>query len=122
MPDMTTFTQPPVPKTTTARIDEARRATASLPLALPAPGSLAGRTVVMSGGSRGIGREIALAAAWLGANVAMLAKTAEPDPRIPGTIFSAAAAAAVGRPGARRCRSSVTCGTTRTSPGWSNRR
>jgi citronellol/citronellal dehydrogenase len=92
MPDMTSFTQPPTPTTTTPHIGELRRATADLPLALPAPGALAGRTVVMSGGSRGIGLEIALAAARLGANVAMLAKTAEPDPRIPGTIFSAAAA------------------------------
>ncbi|WP_366916667.1 SDR family NAD(P)-dependent oxidoreductase [Corynebacterium variabile] len=44
----------------------------------------------MSGGSRGIGREIALAAARPGASVAMLAKTTEPDLRIPGTILSAA--------------------------------
>lgn len=44
----------------------------------------------MSGGARGIGREIALAAARPGASVAMLAKTAEPDLRIPGMIFSAA--------------------------------
>lgn len=92
MPDMSSFVQPSTPSTTTARIDAARRATADLPLATPAPGSLAGRTLVMSGGSRGIGLEIALAVARLGANVALLAKTAEPDPRIPGTIFSAAAA------------------------------
>lgn len=54
--------------------------------------SLAGRTMVMSGGSRGIGLAIALAAARRGANVALLAKTAAPDPRLPGTIHTAARA------------------------------
>ncbi len=92
MPEMTTFTSPATPTTTTAHIDDLRARTADLPFALPTPGALAGRTLVMSGGSRGIGLEIALAAARLGANVAMLAKTAEPDPRIPGTIYSAAVA------------------------------
>jgi citronellol/citronellal dehydrogenase len=53
--------------------------------------SLAGRTILMSGGSRGIGLAIALRAARDGANVALLAKTAEPDPRLPGTIHTAAA-------------------------------
>lgn len=52
--------------------------------------SLAGRTMVMSGGSRGIGLATALAAARQGANIALLAKTAETDPRLPGTIYSAA--------------------------------
>lgn len=54
--------------------------------------SLAGRTMIMSGGSRGIGEAIAVAAARAGANVAMIAKTAEPHPRLPGTIYTAAAA------------------------------
>ena len=45
--------------------------------------SLAGRTLVISGGSRGIGLAIALRAARDGANVALLAKTAEPHPRAP---------------------------------------
>ena len=45
----------------------------------------------MSGGSRGIGLAIGLAAAELGANVALLAKTAVADPRLPGTIHTAAA-------------------------------
>jgi citronellol/citronellal dehydrogenase len=53
--------------------------------------SLAGRTVLMSGGSRGIGLAIAVAAARQGANVALLAKTDVPDPRLPGTIHTAAA-------------------------------
>jgi citronellol/citronellal dehydrogenase len=51
---------------------------------------LAGKTIMMSGGSRGIGLAIALRAARDGANVALLAKTAEPHPRLTGTIFTAA--------------------------------
>ncbi len=53
---------------------------------------LSGRTVVMSGGSRGIGEAIAVAAAAQGANVALLAKSDEPHPKLPGTIYTAAAA------------------------------
>ncbi len=52
--------------------------------------SLAGRTILMSGGSRGIGLAIALRAARDGANVAMLAKTDQPHPRLEGTIHTAA--------------------------------
>ncbi len=52
---------------------------------------LKGRTILMSGGSRGIGLAIALRAARDGANVALLAKTAEPHPRLEGTIHTAAA-------------------------------
>lgn len=52
--------------------------------------SLAGRTILMSGGSRGIGLAIALRAARDGANVALLAKTAEPHPKLEGTIYTAA--------------------------------
>ena len=44
----------------------------------------------MSGGSRGIGLAIAKAAAAMGANVAIAAKTAEPHPKLPGTVFTAA--------------------------------
>ena len=54
-------------------------------------GSLAGRTLLMSGGSRGIGLAIALRAAQDGANIALMAKTDQPDPRLPGTIHTAAA-------------------------------
>ncbi|HEX8156071.1 MAG TPA: NAD(P)-dependent oxidoreductase [Solirubrobacteraceae bacterium] len=53
-------------------------------------GDLDGRTIVMSGGSRGIGLAIALRAAQDGANVALIAKTAEPHPRLKGTVFTAA--------------------------------
>ena len=54
-------------------------------------GTLAGKTIVMSGGSRGIGLAIALRAAADGANVTLIAKTDKPDPRLPGTIHTAAA-------------------------------
>lgn len=50
-----------------------------------------GQTVIMSGGSRGIGLAIALRLAADGANVALIAKTAEPHPKLEGTIFTAAA-------------------------------
>lgn len=50
---------------------------------------MAGRTVLMSGGSRGIGLAIAVRAARDGANVAILAKTDQPDPRLPGTVHTA---------------------------------
>jgi citronellol/citronellal dehydrogenase len=52
--------------------------------------SLSGTTLIMSGGSRGIGLAIALRAARDGANVALLAKTAEPHPKLEGTVFTAA--------------------------------
>jgi citronellol/citronellal dehydrogenase len=52
--------------------------------------SLAGKTLFISGASRGIGLAIALRAARDGANVAIAAKTAEPHPRLPGTIYTAA--------------------------------
>lgn len=52
--------------------------------------SLAGRTILMSGGSRGIGLAIALRAAADGANVAILAKTDQPHPKLEGTIHTAA--------------------------------
>jgi citronellol/citronellal dehydrogenase len=54
--------------------------------------SLAGKTIIMSGGSRGIGEAIAVRAAADGANVAIIAKTAEPHPKLPGTIYTAAEA------------------------------
>jgi citronellol/citronellal dehydrogenase len=53
---------------------------------------LRGRTILMSGGSRGIGLAIAIRAARDGANVAVVAKTAEPHPKLEGTIYTAAAA------------------------------
>ena len=52
--------------------------------------SLDGRVIFMSGGSRGIGLAIATRAARDGAKVALIAKTAQPHPNLPGTIFTAA--------------------------------
>lgn len=54
--------------------------------------SLAGRTLFITGGSRGIGLAIALRAARDGANIAIAAKTTEPHPKLEGTIHSAAEA------------------------------
>lgn len=51
---------------------------------------LKGKTLFITGGSRGIGLAIALRAARDGANVTIAAKTAEPHPKLPGTIYSAA--------------------------------
>jgi citronellol/citronellal dehydrogenase len=55
-------------------------------------GALDGRTVFMSGGSRGIGLAIAERLAGEGANVAIMAKTDKPHPKLPGTIHTAAEA------------------------------
>jgi citronellol/citronellal dehydrogenase len=52
--------------------------------------SLAGKTLFITGASRGIGLAIALRAARDGANIAIAAKTAEPHPKLPGTIHTAA--------------------------------
>lgn len=62
--------------------------------------SLEGKTVFITGASRGIGKAIGLRAARDGANVAIIAKTAKPHPSLPGTIYTAAdeMAAAGGRP------------------------
>jgi NAD(P)-dependent dehydrogenase (short-subunit alcohol dehydrogenase family) len=54
--------------------------------------TLKDKTLFISGGSRGIGLEIALRVASDGANVALIAKTGEPHPRLPGTVFTAAEA------------------------------
>ena len=58
----------------------------------PTAAPLAGTTIIMSGGSRGIGLAIALRAARDGANLAIIAKTTEPHPKLEGTIHTAAAA------------------------------
>ena len=52
--------------------------------------TLKGRTLFITGASRGIGLAIALRAARDGANVAVVAKTTEPHPKLPGTIYTAA--------------------------------
>jgi citronellol/citronellal dehydrogenase len=67
--------------------------------------TLQGKTLFVTGASRGIGLAIALRAARDGANVAIAAKSAVPNPKLPGTIHSAAAAvdAAGGRGLALKC-------------------
>ena len=52
--------------------------------------TLAGKRIFVTGGSRGIGLAIALRAAKDGASIAIAAKTADPHPKLPGTIFTAA--------------------------------
>jgi len=52
--------------------------------------SLRGKTLFITGASRGIGLAIGLRAAKDGANVVIAAKTAEPHPKLPGTIYTAA--------------------------------
>lgn len=53
-------------------------------------GALKGKTVFITGASRGIGRAIALKCASDGANIVIAAKSAEPHPKLPGTIYSVA--------------------------------
>ncbi|XP_013098077.2 hydroxysteroid dehydrogenase-like protein 2 [Stomoxys calcitrans] len=53
-------------------------------------GSLRGKTLFITGASRGIGKAIALKAARDGANVVIAAKTSDPHPKLPGTIYTAA--------------------------------
>ena len=55
-----------------------------------ASGSLRGRTLLISGGSRGIGLAIAVRAAQDGANIVLMAKTGEPHPKLAGTVYTAA--------------------------------
>ena len=52
--------------------------------------NLKGKTIFITGASRGIGKAIALRAAQDGANIVVAAKTAEPHPKLPGTIYTAA--------------------------------
>ena len=53
--------------------------------------TLQGKTILITGASRGIGLAIAKRAAQDGANIVLLAKTVEPNPKLPGTLASAAA-------------------------------
>jgi hypothetical protein len=52
--------------------------------------TLKGKTLFVTGGSRGIGKAIALRAARDGAHIVIAAKTTEPHPKLPGTIYTAA--------------------------------
>ena len=82
--------------------------------------TLAGKTLFITGASRGIGREIALRAARDGANVAVAAKTAEPHPKLAGTIHTRRGRDR-GRGRHARSRSSSTCATRRRSARRSQR-
>ncbi|HEX5756192.1 MAG TPA: NAD(P)-dependent oxidoreductase [Arenimonas sp.] len=68
-------------------------------------GALRGKTLFITGASRGIGLAIALRAARDGANIVVAAKSSVPNPKLPGTIFEAAAAieAAGGQALALKC-------------------
>ncbi len=57
---------------------------------MPTTSSLSGKTLFITGGSRGIGKAIGVRAAHDGANVVIAAKTVEPHPKLPGTIHTAA--------------------------------
>jgi citronellol/citronellal dehydrogenase len=57
---------------------------------MPTERSLQGKTLFITGASRGIGLAIALRAARDGASIALVAKTSEPNPKLPGTVYSAA--------------------------------
>ena len=70
-------------------------------------GSLAGKTLFITGASRGIGLAIALRAARDGANIAIAAKSSVPNPRLPGTIHSAAAEIEAAEIGRASCRERV---------------
>ena len=52
--------------------------------------SLKDKTIFITGASRGIGKAIAMRCARDGANIAVVAKTKEPHPNLPGTVFTAA--------------------------------
>ncbi len=73
--------------------------------------SLKGKTLFITGGSRGIGLAIALKAAADGANVAIAAKTVEPHPKLEGTIHTAAAE--IEKAGGKALPSPSTCATRR---------
>ena len=57
---------------------------------LPSPPDLRGRVAIVTGGSRGIGREVCLALARAGCAVVVAAKSATPQPTLPGTIYTVA--------------------------------
>lgn len=82
--------------------------------------TLSGKTLFITGASRGIGLAIALRAARDGANIVIAAKTENPHPKLPGTIHTAAAE--VESVGGKRCRWRLTSvSRTRSTPRWNRR-
>lgn len=61
-----------------------------MPFDFEQAGNLKGKTIFITGASRGIGLDIALRCAKDGANIAIAAKTVEAHPKLPGTIYTAA--------------------------------
>ena len=95
--------------------EETQGAMRALVARRPASGAamtLAGKTLFITGASRGIGLAIALRAARDGANVVIAAKTTEPHPKLPGTIYTAA-----GRSRRRAARRLPRRSTSATRPG-----
>ena len=82
--------------------------------------TLEGKTLFITGGSRGIGLAIALRAARDGANVAIAAKTTEPHPKLPGTLYTAAEEIEKAGGRALPCVS-TSASRIRSTPRWSRR-
>ena len=70
-------------------------------------GNLRGKTIFITGASRGIGKAIALRAAQDGAQIVIVAKTTEPHPKLPGTIHTAAAEVEAAGGRALACRADI---------------
>jgi hypothetical protein len=66
------------------------RTTTAYDMPLPSPPNLRGKVAIVTGGSRGIGREVCLALARAGCSVVIAAKSATPQPTLPGTIHTVA--------------------------------
>jgi citronellol/citronellal dehydrogenase len=79
--------------------------------------SLKGKTLFITGASRGIGLAIGQRAAADGANVVLVAKTTEPNPKLPGTLTSAAEAIVAA--GGQALRSRRRCSVSAASISWS---